>query len=270
MTNAVLSNIHKELSLEGILFVHVNCVPSTMDTVLAEFPYLLENPDKMIAFSASAQTQGRGSHNRMWISRGNCVALSLACLLPGVESRDVELGHVLAVSAVRVLKRLYGNDEFVIKWPNDILLRGLKVGGVLVESHASPGDFQIVVFGIGINVDVPTAVLPERPIWPAGSINRILNSDQVTEDQLRREITVEFYHELASWRMVGFKSIAKAMTKDLMGLNEVVTISFVGDEASVTGLVTGIADNGCLRLRLGDETLRDISSGEIRFQEPTC
>ena len=255
--------IQKEMSIEGVLFIHVDCVPSTMDTILAEFPYLLENPDKLIAFSASCQTSGRGGNKRLWVSRGKCIALSLACLTSGRDSPDIVLGHVLAVSTVRVLKRLYSNDEFVIKWPNDILIRGLKVGGVLVESHARPGDFRIVVLGIGINVDVPPDVIPKRPIWPGGSINQILKTEEISEDEIRRAVAIEFYHQLASWRHTGFRSFIPEIMKSLMSLNQMVTITFV-DSNPISGLFTGIGDDGCLRLQLADGSIRDICSGEIR------
>ena len=263
MNHASNEVAYKQLSVEGILFVHVSSVPSTMDTAVNEFPYLLENPDKMIAFSSNSQTQGRGSQTRTWVSVGECVAMSIACLVPR-DAPHVELGHILAISAVRALNRSCGIDEFVIKWPNDILLRGLKVGGVLVESHTCPAESQIVVLGIGINIDVPNAGLPSRPVWPAGSIHQILKVYKLNADQLRREIATEFYHDLAEWRLTGFQSFVHEMRDSLLGVGEYATV-FSTDGEALTGTISGVGCGGGLQLRQTDGVVREIHSGDIRF-----
>ncbi len=130
-------------------------LPSTSDLILTR-----TNEPAGLAILAHRQTKGRGSHRRAWIApAGN---LNLSLLLHPEASKPWAL---LAGVAVHQTLTPYAAGSLRLKWPNDLLLDGAKLGGILVE--AGPG---WVVIGIGINLreapslpDRPTAHLPEAP-----------------------------------------------------------------------------------------------------------
>lgn len=109
---------------------------------------------------ADHQTTGRGRRGRTWVAfPGQAVYLSVL-LRPEWPSTDVTwlgvLGGVAAAEAAAAL----GIKDIVIKWPNDVLVRGLKLGGVLVEPRLGEGLIDFAVLGIGFNV------LQQQEDWP--------------------------------------------------------------------------------------------------------
>lgn len=106
---------------------------------------------------AEHQTAGRGRHGRRWISPYGCnLYLSVAWHFPQHPPMLSAVGVVCAVAVARALESA-GVGDIGLKWPNDILARGRKLGGVLLEcadggSRARPG-----VIGVGLNVRMPAA-----------------------------------------------------------------------------------------------------------------
>ena len=103
---------------------------------------------------AESQTEGRGSHDRRWISLKG--GLYMTVVLRSGEC----IGHlpVLAGVAVAEAIKTFTGMEARLKWPNDILVGGRKVGGIIAESGWSEGEVRFALLGIGVNVNNP---LPE-------------------------------------------------------------------------------------------------------------
>jgi len=111
---------------------------------------------------AREQTAGRGRLGRVWASPPG--GLWLSVLLRPDDPTDPRLGLVVAVGVAEGARRASG-VSVVLKWPNDLMLNGRKVGGILVESLP-----PWAVVGIGLNVDVDPARLPARVRPYAGSL----------------------------------------------------------------------------------------------------
>lgn len=118
-----------------------------------------------LAILADEQTAGRGQHGRTWLAApGQSVLLSLLVFPPPQLCRPVVLTAWAAVAVCTTIREIIG-WETRIKWPNDVLLEGRKVCGILMEAIASRGRNPMVV-GIGLNVQqsaemFATAGLPE-------------------------------------------------------------------------------------------------------------
>ena len=129
------------------------------------------------AIAANAQTAGRGRLGRAWVSRpGESFLVSFVTLLPKTivvnESRNGWLPIIAGLSARDALletfkecgsEPMHGNEcALKLKWPNDVFLHDCKEGGILTEIVAVPdrSDVVGVVFGIGLNLNVPQEVLP--------------------------------------------------------------------------------------------------------------
>ncbi len=108
-----------------------------------------------IVVVADHQWAGRGRRGRTWEAPpGSCLLLSVL-LRPALDADDLHLATAaVALAAVAACSEVSGVDA-VVKWPNDLLVGGAKLAGVLAEAVAEPSGSPAVVVGIGINVDWP-------------------------------------------------------------------------------------------------------------------
>ncbi len=138
--------------------VALDVVPSTND-VLKELA--LKGAPDGLAVVASHQTTGRGRRGRNWVSCPRQAVYMSVLLRPTWPAADVTwLGVLGGVAAAEAAASL-GVQELLIKWPNDVLARGKKLGGVLVEPRLGDEHIDFAVVGIGFNV----SQMPED--WPA-------------------------------------------------------------------------------------------------------
>jgi BirA family biotin operon repressor/biotin-[acetyl-CoA-carboxylase] ligase len=139
------------------LYIYAERCPSTQRLLDASMP------EGAVAV-ADEQTQGRGRMGRMWVAPpGTSLLLSVA-LRPQVAPQRLPTLTVVAAEALAEVVGALGLGAGV-KEPNDVLVAGRKVGGVLAE--ASDGH---VTLGMGLNVSQSAAQLPERPVFPATSL----------------------------------------------------------------------------------------------------
>jgi len=108
---------------------------------------------------ADRQSAGHGTHGRPWVTPPGCaLAVSILLAVPPLPrlTRITVLG---AVAACRALARL-GVADVAIKWPNDLLRDGRKCGGMLVEHAETPTGRRLLVFGLGLNLNLKPGDLP--------------------------------------------------------------------------------------------------------------
>jgi len=111
---------------------------------------LAERLQRPALLAANEQTAGRGRRGRRWHSPPGCGALFSLGLPLARPARELSgLPIVAGVAAVRALRAL-GAADAALKWPNDLLLHGAKLGGILVETRAQ-GAGSVAVIGIGVN-----------------------------------------------------------------------------------------------------------------------
>jgi BirA family biotin operon repressor/biotin-[acetyl-CoA-carboxylase] ligase len=102
---------------------------------------------------AEEQTAGRGRSGRTWFSeRGSGLYVTLL-LRPNLAPAQAPLLTMLAGLSAHAAVQTHAGLTPELKWPNDLLLNGKKIGGILTEMHAEPSEVRFVVVGIGINVN---------------------------------------------------------------------------------------------------------------------
>lgn len=123
--------------------------------------FALKNAPDGLAVIARNQTTGRGRRGRSWASfPGRAVYLSVLLRPPELAADEVNwLGILGGVAAANALNEV-GVANLTIKWPNDVLVHGRKISGVLVEPRLGEGKLSFAVIGIGLNV------LQQRTDWP--------------------------------------------------------------------------------------------------------
>jgi BirA family biotin operon repressor/biotin-[acetyl-CoA-carboxylase] ligase len=202
---------------------------------------------------ANRQTSGRGRQGRTWFDgRGNFMGSTFVASHAG----DPPLGTLaLAIGlAVReaVLKHLLAGREVLLKWPNDLLVGGAKLSGILLEG-ARGG----VVVGIGVNL----AAAPELPDRPTISLAAL--GGHPDRDAFAQDLAVAVDQEVERWRTFGLEPLIRRW---VAAAHPIGTPLRAGEGAEVTeGTFAGLAADGALQLRLADGSLRAIHAGEINL-----
>lgn len=154
---------------------------------------------------AREQTSGRGRHDRTWKSPpagGIYLTVRIPWTRPMTQAPVVSMGAALALAR---LARSLDCPDVVLKWPNDLLLRGAKVAGLLAEMCDTP-DGPALLVGVGLNVTIPPIVL-DQVGQPATSLRDACPEPVDMETALRRflDVWTEIDHELERG---GFPAIA--------------------------------------------------------------
>jgi BirA family biotin operon repressor/biotin-[acetyl-CoA-carboxylase] ligase len=198
---------------------------------------------------AREQTGGRGRRGRTWASpQGNLYTSTI--LRPDCPAaRAAELGFVAALAVADIVP---AGRTVRMKWPNDVLVDGGKVAGILLESAiAQTGVVQHVVAGIGINVRFAPQ-LPEMR-YPGAALG---GSVEMTLE----EFTAAFANRLAEWRRDGFAMVRTHWLAKAGPLGAEVDVK-LGEEL-VRGRFGGVDHEGALLLETASGPRR-IVSGEL-------
>jgi BirA family biotin operon repressor/biotin-[acetyl-CoA-carboxylase] ligase len=189
--------------------------------------------------TAGAQTAGRGRQGRTW---SGPPGRSLLCSL---VLRDYDA--LLPLRAGLAVADLAG-DAAGVKWPNDVLLEGRKLAGILVEARPQDG---WAVLGIGVNVAVDLAQLPPELRDRAATLGR-------TPAQLEDALAELLGHLAARLAEPPGDALAALRARDALHDRPVRWAGGAGTGA-------GIDDTGALLLRLGDGSLRTLDAGEVHL-----
>jgi BirA family biotin operon repressor/biotin-[acetyl-CoA-carboxylase] ligase len=139
------------------LYLYAECCSSTQDLLPPDAP------EGALALTEE-QTQGRGRRGRDWQGAVGKGLLFSLCLRPQVETNRLASFTPVAAEAIVQAIASFGGQA-TVKHPNDVLLAGRKVAGILAEASAGR-----VALGVGVNVDQQASELPERPVFPASSL----------------------------------------------------------------------------------------------------
>lgn len=201
---------------------------------------------------ADRQTAGRGRRGRAWVSPpGNLYASTLVRLRPD-DPPAQQLGFVAALALHEALAAWVEPRRMQLKWPNDLLLDGRKLSGILLERN---GDAVIVGFGVNL-AHYPTDV--ERP---AISLAEALGVSP--EPQLALAALAEAWMRgLALWRDSGFGAIRQHWLDRAHPLGTEL-VARLADGSEWRGRFDGIDEAGALRLRLADSSVHLIHAADI-------
>jgi BirA family biotin operon repressor/biotin-[acetyl-CoA-carboxylase] ligase len=209
---------------------------------------------------AEEQTAGRGRLGRSWASPpGTGIYASLICR-PQLAPETMPLLTLLtAVSACEAITQTTGAVT-TIKWPNDLLLNGGKLAGILTEMTGDADALSVVIIGIGINVNTPVAQLPVRPIYPATSL--LAETGRRTE---RADLLAAFLERFEEWYGLLARGDAAAIVERWSELSGIIGQELSVQQVSglIAGTVTAVDPSGALRLRDAAGNSRLVVSGDV-------
>ena len=198
------------------------------------------------------QTAGRGREGRLWEDLPGQSLLLSVMLRPPAGSASQELSLVAGLAVAEAVEE--ERDAAGIKWPNDVLLGGRKVAGVLLE--AAEG---VVVCGIGVNVSQAEGELPEGTRVPAGSLVAVTGRAPDRAELLASLLEI-LEHRYDAWRRAGLAPLLDELeARNVLRGGRIE----VGGEAGTAGR---IAADGRLTLLREDGTTVLVASGEVRHE----
>ena len=200
---------------------------------------------------AEQQSGGRGRMGRGWQSPpGNLYASTVVRLQPHDPAAST-LALVAAVALVEAVRAYAPDVAVVIKWPNDLLIGGAKLAGILLERA---GD--AVVVGIGVNLAHHPEGL-DRPVTSLALHGHLVDPAAFCED-----LAACFARWVALWRGEGISPVRAAWLSAAHAPGTAL-VANLGDGDGVQGLFDGLSTDGALRLRLADGTVRVIHAGDV-------
>jgi len=203
---------------------------------------------------AAQQTGGKGRLGRQWVSPAGNLYASLLLVNVAAPDRAPELGFVAGVALASALSRLLG-PEARLKWPNDIVVGGAKLAGILLEATQTIGGGFACVIGVGVNCASHPQGLP-YPATDLASLGVAIPAADLLDS---------FAEELAGWldqwdEGRGFAQIHAAWLLFAAGMGETAEVA-MGDQR-IKGVLRGLDERG--RLLVDTEAgLRTIDAGDV-------
>jgi len=211
---------------------------------------------------AEQQTAGRGRLGRTWVSPASVNLYASIVLRPGIPPLDVPRLTLVAGLAVAEAIRDSGSFAPRIKWPNDVLLGGRKVAGVLTELEAEADRVRFVIVGIGVNLNAARADFPPELRRKATSL-AIAGGTPVARAAFTGRLLTRLDAAWATFLEGGFAAL-RHRYDELHGL---VGVAVTIDGAPpLAGTVRGVDDGGALLVE-AEGTIRRVVSGEVTLRD---
>ncbi|OGL46965.1 MAG: biotin--[acetyl-CoA-carboxylase] ligase [Candidatus Schekmanbacteria bacterium RBG_13_48_7] len=210
--------------------------------------------------TAETQSYGRGRNGKIWQSPPGGLYMTVL-LKPVVFSGNLTILHqVCGIGVARGIEEVCP-VEIKVKWPNDLLIQGKKIAGILIESIIGSDKVEAVFVGIGVNVNLCKEDLPVRTIFPASSL--LLELDSFIDlNFLKHSIAKNLMNVYDHFLIEGFDRLLIEWNQRSMLTGKNVHIQI--DDKRVFGKVEGISGRGGLLIRLSDtEQIKEFINGEI-------
>ncbi len=241
--------IGKEIRYEEV-------IDSTQDLI---WQLGLEGASEGAVVFAQAQKRGRGRIQRRWISSPGGIYFSLLLRPNFLLVREVsQITLLIALGCLRGIKKATG-IECSVKWPNDIFLKGKKLGGILCEMNAEADRIRFVVAGVGINVNTRDLPLQATSLF--------LNlKKKVSQVEIAKRILEEIEVCYRRAKRIGFSGLLKEWEQFCFLWGKMVKVKVFN--RTIEGEAIGIDENGYLLLRCNSGLIEKISAGDITKLSP--
>lgn len=251
-----------ESRLQGLPIPEVRYQTSVGSTNDLAADWAAQGAPDLALVAADEQTQGRGRAGRRWYTPpGSALAFSLV-LRPRMENPDW-FPRLTALGALAVCQALEKNYRLPaqIKWPNDVLVNGKKLSGVLVETAWQGSRLRHAVLGVGVNVTPAAVPKDEKLAFPATDVSTALGNSVE-----RLELLAHILNWLVHWyARLSRADFLAAWKLHLAYVNQTVQI-LRADAPGLTGRISGLAENGALLLRLREGQEVPVDYGDVQLR----
>jgi len=244
-----------QTSFVGQRVIYYPRLPSTMDAARLE---ARRGTAEGTVIIAGEQTEGRGRMQRTWLSPSGNIALSIV-LYPEIAS----LPYLVMIASLAVAHGIETVTSLKtgVKWPNDILIDGKKVCGILIENEVKGNKVAYALIGIGINVALKASDVAEISAT-ATSLKDELDRSVLRANIIRRLLT-EF--ERLYLLLPEGESIYEAWRDSLETLGKRVVVKSGG--SVLEGIAESADESGALMLRRVDGSLTRVVAGDVTLRD---
>jgi BirA family biotin operon repressor/biotin-[acetyl-CoA-carboxylase] ligase len=242
-------------ALIGRSIIYHPTLASTMDAARLE---ARQSAPEGTVIIAGEQTGGRGRLRRTWLSPAGNIALSIV-LYPPPDGLSY-LVMIASLAAARAIESVTGLKT-QLKWPNDVLIGGRKVCGILVENEMKGKKVAFSIVGIGINIDLDVAGYPEISGMATSLKSKSAKGDLCLK--IIRALLTEFdrlYRQLPDSRL-----IYQAWRDSLVTLGKKVRV--VSGAQTIEGIAESVDETGALLIRQSDGCLTGVVAGDVTLRE---
>lgn len=214
-----------------------------------------------LAVLARQQTAGRGRRGRSWESPPGNLFLSLLLRPKASPAAAATLSFLTAVALLEALDLAAVPAKLTCKWPNDVLVNGAKVAGILLESRTGPdGGLSWVTVGIGVNLawHPPQGQLAGVP-YPVTAL--AAHGIHVTPQDFTHWLLARYGYWYGRWQVEGFAPVRAAWLARAQGLGQPVIVRLPDSE--LRGRFVALDDSGALLLELPDGRRQTVTAGDV-------
>ena len=214
---------------------------------------LLDGAGEGFIIRAREQVSGRGRQGRVWRSPAGNLYMSILIDPAPTLAETAQLSFVAGLAVWRAVSDLAPGAGLTLKWPNDLLLDGAKLAGLLLEV---PYAGRPAVLGLGINLRTAPTDTPytatSLPLRATGPVDR----DEATE-----AVAFRLAETLDQWRREGFGAIRADWQAVAHPVGTPLTVR-INPESPITGTFDGLGPDGHLRLKTS-EGIQQIPAGDV-------
>jgi len=213
------------------------------------------DPGEGLCVAAKRQTAGRGRRGRTWESPPGNLYLSVRLAQARTMAETAQLSFVAALALGDTLAEIAPHVAVRFKWPNDLLVNGAKLSGILLETHDA-----FVILGMGVNVAwAPPA---DRTSYPATSLHA--EGARLSPEELVARLCHHLYTCVELWRRSGFDPIRKGWLDKAQGVGQKV-VARLQSGVDLSGRFVDLDADGALVLELADGARRRVLAGDVFF-----
>jgi BirA family biotin operon repressor/biotin-[acetyl-CoA-carboxylase] ligase len=209
--------------------------------------------------TAKRQSAGRGRRGRAWETGAGNLAATLLMVTDRAPAEAAQVSFVAALAVADLASAYVPTERVKLKWPNDVMVSGRKLAGILVESGARAEGGLWLAIGVGVNL-ASAPVAAERP---ATTIAHETQTPAPEPGVALAGLADAFAEWLLRWDARGFAPIAEAWTERAYGLGEACIARLPGE--TIEGVAESLDHDGALRLRQRDGRVRRITAGDVFF-----
>ena len=215
---------------------------------------------------AELQNAGRGRRGRSWTAPfGSGICMSVGWQFAEPPPTFSALSLAVGVAVVKALRSL-GATDVGLKWPNDLIWKGRKLGGILIEMRGETEGPAHVVIGIGINVRMPTAIrlmLAEQQAALISDVYEIMRERTPQRSVLVGAVMSELMSMLRTFAITGFETFRETWLQLDTLAN--ASVKVMNGNQNTFGIARGVDVDGTLLVEV-DGQVRKFAAGEVSLR----